>query len=125
MSTPLCCSKETIYFAHPIKSYNTQDEQVVLSHLRMMYPGATIINPATMNVSGFTNCKDCMKKAMIPIFFKHVKACTIFAIWNTRDSCGIRCELNKAWELGKKVIQIKIVVQLTEIGLQEYHYSGI
>ncbi len=116
--------KEIIYFAHPIKSYHTNDEGHILRHLRTMYPNATIINPATTNnVGTFENCHQCMQEHMIPIFFRYIKECTIFAIWKERDSCGIRCELNKAWELDKKIIQLSIEVKEMNIGLQEYHYA--
>ena len=113
-----------IYFAHPIKFYNTPKEADILREIRSMYSDYTIINPATLKVGGFTTCGDCMAKIMTQIFFRWVEKCSIFIIWGERDSCGIRCELHKAWELGKKVIEVTYEPVLNPVSLQDYHYRS-
>lgn len=116
--------RTTIYFAHPIRTYHSKEEEDIIRLLLQVYPKAKIINPGTMPmVSKFRGCEDCMKHAMRPIFFKQIKRCTIFVIWNPIDSCGIRCELHKAWELGKKVLHFTTTTQYEEICLQTYHYQ--
>lgn len=117
--------KKKLYFAHPISTYGSQEERIVLDYLKIKYPDYDIVNPATMNPVGvFTGCKDCMNLHMKPVFFKYVKNCSLFVIWDYKDSCGIRCELQRAWELGKKIIRVSIHVTEEHCTLQEYHYSN-
>ncbi len=112
-----------IYFAHPIKTYKTRKESEILAGIRTSFPGHSIIDPADMKVAGFVDCKDCMKNHMIPTFFKRIKECDILIIWGERNSCGIRCELNKAWELGKEVYEVQYSPCFSKISLQDYHYK--
>lgn len=117
--------KKSIYFAHPIKSYHTTMEAEILRVIGDRFPGYRIINPADMRVSGgFVNCKDCMNRHMRPKFFKKVAEANIFVVWGERDSCGIRCELHKAWELNKEVYEVRQTVNVVPITLQEYHYHN-
>jgi hypothetical protein len=123
--------KEKLYFAHPISHYNSSDEKLIIEELRKLFPSATIINPATdiprPKVTGYMDCKDCMQKHMKPIYFKAIAKCDIFAIWSPRDTCGIRCELHKAWELGKEVVSVNVghsgslrAVHIKPLQLREY-----
>jgi len=115
--------RKWIYFAHPIKTYNTKDEKAILNQIRLSYPDYEVINPADFGVVDFRGCKNCMKEHMIPQHFKLIKHCTIIIVWGERDSCGIHCEVCKAWELGKEIVSASIKIELKPITLQEYHYK--
>lgn len=121
--------KGTIYFAHPVRFYSSRDEGIVLKHLHKRFPGYRIVNPKDISHPTHSDCRQCMREIMIPVFFKAIAKCTLFVIWNPVNSCGIRCELHKAWELNKPVKKLSLSplsstgVYSESIELQEYHYS--
>jgi len=117
---------KSIYFAHPIKTYATPQALKIRKALKQEYPGYQIVDPEDLNPpEPWTSCRQCMDKHMGKIFFPAIEQCEKFAIWAPIITCGIECELHKAWELGKELIYISHQfgeVDLENTTLKELHY---
>lgn len=114
-----------LYFSHPVKTYNTLEEALILEALEKEYPEHKILNPASLGIpSRLHSCRECMGKDMKTTFFPLIERADVFAIWAPISSCGVRCELTKAWELEKPIIYTSLLpdrVEFESLTLQEYH----
>lgn len=118
-----------IYFAHPVKTYGTNEAFEILRALKREYPNYDIIDPEDISLpSGWVSCKECMQNHMKVVFFPEIERCDKFAIWAPIVSCGIGCEIHKAWELGKEIIYVSYFageVEFEDMTLQDYHYTRV
>ena len=66
-----CVSSTTAYFAHPIRTYGSKDESIILKQLSKKY--SKVINPADysakakkLSIGKWLDCPDCKRIVMTP-----------------------------------------------------------
>lgn len=117
-----------LYFAHPIETYAMPETQEILREIKRQYSGYKIIDPEDIELTWdgeFSSCRDCMERRKVELF-PLIEKCNLFAIWAPVNSCEIKCELYKAWELGKPAVHISYLfgeVDFEDITLKEYHLA--
>ena len=120
---------KAIYFAHPIRTYATEEALEVLKALKREYPDYKIVDPEDFDVkTPWKSCRQCMDEKMKKIFFPKIDECEKFAIWAPITTCGIECELHYAWQTGKELIYISYQfgeVDFEDMTLQDYHYMRV
>lgn len=119
---------KNLYFAHPMRTYGTPEAAKILQALREEFKEHTILDPEEIETRApWVGCHDCMQNRMKKLFFPLVAQAEIFAIWAPLATCGIKCELHKAWELGKRTILVCYSfgeIEFEDLTLQEYHYMA-
>ncbi len=117
--------RPTVYFAHPMRTYGTEESLKVFRALSRDYKDYRVIDPEDLDAQPVKDCRQCMDEHMKKVFFPLIDKCAIIFIWAPLSTCGIKCELFYAWE-HKKPAQLIVLqddeLEYEDLSLKEYHY---
>jgi len=113
-----------IYLSYPEKLLSTPEASTVIKVLETEYPGHKVLSPWSLLLTFSLPCRKCMDTFMKEVLYPAIEGCSIFAIWEPFSTCRLKCEIHKAWELGKPLIYISYNpdgLDTEDLTLREYY----
>jgi len=98
-----------IYYAHPVKEYNTLEEEYNIERIIELYPESEIVNPKDVIAPKSKDIIDALN-IIEKYFFPIIKGCDMFCYSKTKKgklTYGIKKEIEYAEILGLKIKEIK------------------
>ena len=122
---------KSVYFSHPLLTYNTPESLQVYRALQRTFPDSEIVDPEEypQEKTGFRpTCRDCMNDRMKAVLFPLIDKCEKLAVWPIQNTCSLKCELHFAWAQGKELLHIEYIlseneIELEDLTLGEYHMT--
>jgi len=113
-------SKQHIYYAHPITSYGSKQEELDLKYLAEEFPDKVIVNPSSKEVQeSFDDWKKQNKHEHQMRFFKPLVQSASAVFYRKSDqgniTSGVRYEINKAVEAGVETFDLGEMVSSQSI----------
>lgn len=91
------CEDVTIYFAHPINTYNTEYEEMAIESIKSRFPNSIILNPGEQQYQdGFKDYVNNSPKEYMGYFRDLVNTCSVVVFLPFRDKkigAGVRYEI--------------------------------
>lgn len=114
------CEEVTIYFAHPINTYNTEYEIMSIKSIKDKFPNSIILNPGEQQYQdGFKDYISNDPKEYMGYFRDLVNTCSVIVYLPFRDmkiGAGVRYEIyhlhqrfNNIYEINPKNFSIRKV----------------
>ena len=115
--------RRKIYFGHPVNSYNTELEKILLSRIGLIFPGCDIVNPnSPEHERGYQERKASTGNGMDYFLKEVLPSCHCGVFLPFRDGKlgqGVYKEALQLSESGKSVFEISVKEEFFTLDLTE------